>query len=50
VQKTLGLTSTHYLVNFNALRDGYILPKGIEGDDAEAEAIKEADTSVADGS
>jgi hypothetical protein len=48
VHKTLGLTSTHYLVNFNALHDGYILPEGIEGDDTEVEAIKETDTSVAD--
>jgi hypothetical protein len=48
VQKTLGLTSAHYQVNFNALHDGYILPEGIEGDDAEVEAINEADASITD--
>jgi hypothetical protein len=48
VQKALGLTSTHCRVNFNALCDGYIFPEGIEGHDAMAEAIKEANASVTD--
>jgi hypothetical protein len=47
VQKTLGLTSTYYLVDFNKLRQGYLLPEGFQDDDAELEAIREADASVA---
>jgi hypothetical protein len=30
VQKTLGLTSTHYILDLGLLRDGYVLPEGVE--------------------
>jgi hypothetical protein len=40
------LTSTYYLIDFNVMRDGYLLPEGVEGDNAKIEAIKEANTTV----
>jgi hypothetical protein len=33
----LALTSTHYILDFGLLRDGYILPKDVVGEDAELE-------------
>jgi hypothetical protein len=48
VQKTLGLTSTHYLLDFGLLRDGYVLREGVVGDEAELEAIWVVDASMAE--
>jgi hypothetical protein len=31
VQKTLGLTSTHYKLNFTLLLDGYVVPEYVVG-------------------
>jgi hypothetical protein len=47
VQKTLGLTSTYYKFEFDKLRQGYLIPEGVQGDDAEIDAIREADADVA---
>lgn len=46
IQKTLGLTSMHYIVDLGSLGDSYVLPEGVEGDEAELEAIKAIDASV----
>jgi hypothetical protein len=46
VQMTLRLTSMYYLIDFNVLREGYPLPEGVEGDDVELQAIREADATV----
>jgi hypothetical protein len=48
VQKTLGLTSTHYNLNFTLLLDNYIVPEDIVGEEAELEAVRKIDTSIAD--
>jgi len=45
VQKTLGLASTHYLLDFNALTSGYIVAKGLD-EDATVAAIRQADAAV----
>jgi hypothetical protein len=40
IQKTLGLTSMHCIIDFNTLRENYILPEGLDDDDAELEVIR----------
>jgi hypothetical protein len=39
----LVLTSTHYVLNFGLLQDGYILPEDVVGEDAELEAVRRVD-------
>ena len=46
VQKALGVVSTHYIVNFEQLATGYIIPNG--DDDAKVDALEQAD-AVAEG-
>ena len=46
VQKTLGVVSMHYIIDFNQLATGYIVPDG--DDDAKVDAIKQADTGSED--
>ena len=41
VQKALGIVSTHYVVDFEHLATGYIVPDG--DDDAKVEAMEQAD-------
>jgi hypothetical protein len=48
IQKTLGLTSTHYKLDFILLRDGYVVPEDVVGKEAELEAVRVVDTSMAD--
>ena len=42
VQKALGVVSTHYIIDFEHLATGYIIPDG--DDDAKVEAMEQADT------
>ena len=44
VQKALGVVSTHYVIDFEHLAPGYIVPDG--DDDAKIEAIKQADAGA----
>ena len=44
VQKALGVISTHYLVNFEQLSMGYIVPNG--DDDAKIDAMEQADAGA----
>ena len=44
VQKALGVVSTHYVVNFEHLAIGYIVPDG--DDDAKIEAMEQADAGA----
>ena len=44
VQKALGVVSTHYIVNFEQLATGYIIPDG--DDDAKVDAIEQADAAA----
>ena len=44
VQKALGVVSTHYVIDFELLATGYIIPDG--DDDAKVEAMEQADTSA----
>jgi hypothetical protein len=46
VQKTLGLTSTHYILDFSLLRDDYVFPEDIVGEDAELEVVRVVDASM----
>ena len=46
VQKALGVISTHYVVDFEHLATGYIIPDG--DDDAKIEAMEQADTGAED--
>jgi hypothetical protein len=48
IQKTLGLTSTHYKLDFSLLQDGSIVPKDVDGEEAELEAARVVDASMAD--
>jgi hypothetical protein len=48
VQKTLGLTSSHYKLNFTELLDGYVVPEDVVGEEAELEAVRKIDASMAD--
>jgi hypothetical protein len=48
IQKTLGLTSTHYRLDFSLLQDGSIVPKDVDGEEAELEAARVVDASMAD--
>ena len=41
VQKALGVVSMHYIVNFELLATGYIIPNG--DDDAKVDAMEQAD-------
>jgi hypothetical protein len=47
-QKTLGLTSSHYKLNFTELVDGYVVPEDVVGEEAELEAVRKIDASMAD--
>ena len=44
IQKALGVVSTHYIVDFEHLATGYIVPDG--DDDAKIEAMEQADTGA----
>ena len=44
VQKALGIVSTHYIVNFELLAIGYIVPDG--DDDANVDAMEQADAAA----
>ena len=44
VQKALGVVSTHYVIDFEHLATGYIIPDG--DDDAKVKAMEQADTSA----
>ena len=44
VQKALGVVSTHYVVDFEHLATGYIVPDG--DDDAKIEAMEQADAGA----
>ena len=46
VQKTLGVVSMHYIIDFNQLATGYIVPDG--DDDAKVDAIEQADAGAED--
>jgi len=46
IQKALGIVSMHYIVNFEQLATGYIIPDG--DDDAKVDAMVQAD-AVAEG-
>jgi hypothetical protein len=48
VQKTLGLTSSDYKLNFTLLLDGYVVPEDVLGEEAELEAVRKIDASMAD--
>jgi hypothetical protein len=45
VQRTLGVVSTHYVMDLERVATGYVVALGIEGDDAVA-AMEQADTTV----
>jgi hypothetical protein len=42
------LTSTHYILDFSLLRDDYDVPEGVVGKEAELEAVRVVDASMAD--
>ena len=44
VQKALGVVSTHYVMDFEHLATGYIIPDG--DDDAKIEVMEQADTGA----
>ena len=44
VQKALGVVSMHYIVNFELLATGYIIPNG--DDDAKVDAMEQADAAA----
>jgi len=44
VQKALGVVSTHYIIDFEHLATGYIIPDG--DDDAKVEAMEQADVGA----
>ena len=44
VQKALGVVSTHYVVDFEQLATGYIIPDG--DDDAKVDAMEQADAGA----
>ena len=44
VQKALGVVSTHYVVDFEQLATGYIVPDG--DDDAKVDAMEQADAGA----
>ena len=44
VEKALGVVSTHYIVNFELLVIGYIVPDG--DDDAKVDAVEQADAAA----
>jgi hypothetical protein len=48
VQKTLGLTSSHYKLNFTLLLDGYVVPEDVVGEEPELEAVRKIDAFMAD--
>jgi hypothetical protein len=48
VQKTLGLTSTHYKLNFTLLRDDYVVPEDVVGEEVELEAVRVIDAPMSD--
>ena len=45
VQRTLGMVSTHYVMDPERVATGYVVAPGIEGDDAVA-AMEQADAAV----
>jgi hypothetical protein len=44
----LGLTSNHYILDFGLLWDGYVFNEGVVSEDAELEAVRVVDVSMAD--
>ena len=44
VQKALGVVSTHYIINFEQLATGYIVPDG--DDDSKVDAMEQADVGA----
>ena len=44
VQKALGVVSTHYIIDFEHLATGYIVPDG--DDDAKVDAMEQADAGA----
>ena len=44
IQKALGVVSTHYIVDFDQLATGYIIPEG--DDDAKINAMDQADAGA----
>ena len=44
VQKALGVVSMHYIINFEQLATGYIIPDG--DDDAKVDAMEQADAAA----
>ena len=45
VQRTLGMVSTHYILELERVATGYVVVPGVEGDDAVA-AMEQADAAV----
>ena len=45
VQRTLGVVSTHYVMNIEQVATGYVVTPGVDGD-AEVAAMEQADTAV----
>ena len=45
VQRTLGVVSTHYIMDLEKVATGYVVAPGVEGDDAVA-AMEQADATV----
>jgi len=47
IRKALGVVSTHYLVQLDALATGYVVAEGLD-DDAAVAAVEQADANVAE--
>ena len=45
VQRTLGVVSTHYVMDLERVATGYVIAPGVEGDDAVV-AMEQADAAV----
>ena len=45
VQRTLGVVSTHYVMDLERVATGYVVAPGVEGDDAVA-AMEQADATI----
>jgi hypothetical protein len=42
------LTSSHYKFDFTERLDGYVVPEGVVGEEAELEAVRKIDASMVD--
>jgi hypothetical protein len=42
------LTSSHYKITFTLLLNGYVVPEDVVGEEAELEAVRKIDASMAD--